>query len=67
MLKFAPDKGEPGNLAAILSASLRPALLSSWLAMKRAIFSARADDRRRRLDSLQQKIGEVRSMDLREI
>ncbi len=43
-----------------LAERLRPIVVSAWVDAKHAIFSAQAEERRRRVDSLQLKIDEVK-------
>lgn len=53
------DEGDEGILVRTLAERLRPIVVSAWLDAKHAIFSAQAEERRRRVDSLQLKIDEV--------
>ncbi len=43
-----------------LAETYRPIVVSAWWEAKHAIFSAQAEERRRRVDSLQLKIDEVK-------
>jgi hypothetical protein len=54
------DEGDEGILVRTLAERLRPIVVSAWVDAKHAIFSAQAEERRRRVDSLQLKIDEVK-------
>lgn len=54
------DEGDEGILVRTLAETLRPIVVSAWSEAKHAIFSAQAEERRRRVDSLQLKIDEVK-------
>ncbi|KAL3684082.1 hypothetical protein R1sor_002104 [Riccia sorocarpa] len=55
------EYGDGGALAKSLADLVRPIVISTWAAVKRASFTANAEDRRRRLDSLQQRLDEAYS------
>ncbi len=54
------DEGDEGILVKTLAERLRPIVVSAWVDAKHAILSAQAEERRRRVDSLQLKIDEVK-------
>ncbi|KAG6541195.1 hypothetical protein Mapa_017429 [Marchantia paleacea] len=69
MLEWYPDMesagiegdadGEGGSLPKSLAEWVRPSVISTWAAVKRASFNSSSEDRRRRVDSLQQKLDEA--------
>jgi len=53
------EEEEDGVLVRALAELLRPRVVAAAIQAKRALFSAQAEDRRRRMDTLQHKIDEV--------
>lgn len=53
------EEEEDGVLVRALAELLRPRVVAAAIQAKRALFSAQAEERRRRMDALQHKIDEV--------
>jgi hypothetical protein len=58
-LYSAEDDEEGCILVRALAELLRPKVVAAAIQAKQALFSAQAEDRRRRMDTLQHKIDEV--------
>lgn len=58
-LNFSIAEEEDGVLVRSLAESVRPKVVAIAAQAKQALFSAQAEDRRRRMDTLQSKIDEV--------
>lgn len=58
-LNFSIAEEEDGVLVRSLAESVRPKVVAIAAQAKQALFSAQAEDRRRRMDTLQSQIDEV--------
>lgn len=59
MFSAAEEEVEEGILVKALADLLKPKVMAAAIHAKQALFSAQAEDRRRRLDTLQHKIDEA--------